>query len=113
MIAYNHKVVFYPNGTVHLRKYKNPVVIQDLTEEQKADKLEKKLERMAEKSELLHELKETFPFGVEDKEDLKLFDMVYTADEIAKRKKKSEYKYILESKNQNNTFYEIWTLKVK
>lgn len=91
MIAYNHKVVFYANGTVHVRKYKNPIKILELTEEEKADKRDKKIESMTERVNMLHDLKDTFPFDENVIDDLKLFDDVLTDDEILRRKQKSQY----------------------
>lgn len=91
MIAYNHKVVFYPNGTVHLRKYKKPVIIQELSVEEKTDKHENKIEYMTEQIETLHELKQTFPFEIEDIDELQLADEFLSEEEIAERKRKSQY----------------------
>lgn len=91
MIAYNHKVVFYPNGTVHLRKYKRPVVFQELTLEEKTYKSVKKETDMNKKNKELEELKQTFPFDISDIDDLILVDNFLNDDEILKRKQKSEY----------------------
>lgn len=98
---YNHKVTFYPNGTLNLRQYKKAICVNRYSADEKADRRDREMARRADKQLKRYNLLKDFPFEIGENEELyelsqdeELKDFVppvVSEKEILQRKQKSEY----------------------